>query len=90
MLNPKYFDFLSDSNDLNSLAHEEYLMKWKKALKRDTKYRILGMRNIDAGRLVTEQYEMPFDGAVYAHGVWQYQRSLYHHAKVVRGNRISV
>ncbi|CAH1403391.1 unnamed protein product [Nezara viridula] len=74
-----------DSARYNAIAHEEYLMKWKKHLKTVTKYKILGLRNVDAGNIITYEYDMPFDGNVYAHGVWQIQRTLYHQSKIVRG-----
>lgn len=74
-----------DSIQYNAISHEDYLMKWRKHLKNKTKYQILGLRNVDAGKIVTDEYELPFGPEVYAHGVWQIQRDLYRGAKIVKG-----
>ncbi|CAH1407924.1 unnamed protein product [Nezara viridula] len=74
-----------DAIKYNISSHEDYLMKWKKYLKLKTRYEIMSMRNQDAGKIVTQEYMMPFNEKVYAHGVWQYQRERYHKARLIKG-----
>lgn len=74
-----------DAIKYNLESHEEYLMKWRKNLKLHTRYNIMSMRNQDAGQILTSEFQLPFNGKVYAHGVWQMQRYKYRKAKIVKG-----